>query len=204
MESFPSNINVRSVNQMEENSERLPFLMTIAMGKDGRPDIDVERATASYERVKNIRSRIIEEALFVEASVTGVILAFVLGDKRYREARLLRALIFDSEFCTFMQKRKILSKIFDICGDDIQCLTKDEAKFLRRNLNEIILERDKFAHGQLLIDGFTYKPWIIYYRDGENKDEIEEGIEEKFIDKCKQVEVKLDKLRDFFKRHNLG
>jgi len=178
--------------------------MTLAKGKDGRSDVDVQRATASYEKVKNVRSRIIEEALFVEMYLTGVILNFVLGEERHRETRLLRSLIFDSGFCTFMQKRQMLSKIFRICGDEIQCLTKDEGKSLRRNLNEIILERDKFAHGQLLIDGFTYRPWIIYYRDGEQKHEVEEKIEEKFIKKCREIESQLSKLRDFFKTNQLG
>jgi hypothetical protein len=189
---------------MEKNPHRLPFLMTIAKGADGRPHVDVERATASYEEVKNVRSRIIEEALFVESSLTGVILDFILGAERHREARLLRSLIFDSEFCTFMQKRRMLSKIFKICGDEIHCLTQDEGKRLRRNLNAIIFERDKFAHGRLLIDGFTYKPWIIYYRDGEQREEIKEGIAEVFREKCRGVESQLSKLRYFFKKNQFG
>jgi hypothetical protein len=108
---------------MIEDYHTLPFLVTLYKGKDGKPDYDVKRAISSYEKVKDIRTRVIEEALGIESSLTITIITFILGEKKYRELRILRSLIFDAEFCTFMQKRKMLSRIFDICGVKIRCFT---------------------------------------------------------------------------------
>lgn len=184
---------------------RLPFLMTVAKGKDGRPDVDVGPAVASYEKSKNVRSRIIEKALNVESLLTGVILTFILGAGLHsRESRILKLLVFDAEFCTFMQRRKMLSKIFNMCGDELDCLTPEEGKVLRRTLNEIILEKDKFAHGRLLIDGLNYRPWIIYQRNGEQREVIDEETGKVFMTKCKDLEEHLAKLRAVFSARSPG
>jgi len=188
---------------MNEDYYTLPFLVTLYKGEDGAPNYDVKRAISSYEKVKDIRSRIIEETFSIESSLTLTIITFILGEKRYRELRLLRSLIFDAEFCTFMQKRKMLSRIFDICGEKIQCFTAEEGKQIRRNLNKIILERDKFAHGQILIDTFEYKPFIVYYRNGEQRDEIIDNLQDVFLKQCREIELSLAKLRDYFKENKI-
>lgn len=188
---------------MNEDHYKLPFLVTIYRGKNGSPNYDIKRAISSYEKVKDIRSRIIEKALDIESSLTLTIITFILGEKKYRELRLLRSLVFDAEFCNFMQKRKMLSRIFNICGERIQCFTVEEGKQLRRNLNRLILERDKFAHGQILIDTFEYKPFIVYYRNGEQRDEIFDNLRDVFLKQCREVESSLAKLRDYFKANKI-
>ena len=143
---------------------RLPFISTIALDKKGRPNFDTKRAMASYEKAKGIRSSIIDEALMVESKLISVIIAFIFGEHRKsnrREMDLIMSFVFNAEFCTFMLKRKMLSKIFNICGNSIDCISKEDGKKLRRKLNEIILVRNKFAHGQILVDGFTYEPFYL-------------------------------------------
>jgi hypothetical protein len=40
-----------------------------------------------------------------------------------------------------MHKRKILSQMFEMKGDSITCFSHDEAKNLRKEIHDIILER---------------------------------------------------------------
>ena len=129
-----------------------------------------------YNRFKKMRAEIIEEALYIENLLTITILHFLVGTD-YSRHGLLRALIFESEFCTFMSKRKMLSNIFQMYSDKITCINKKDSKLLRGQLNQLILERDMLVHGVMLMRGSKGKVIIEYYRG----EPIEEEIDANFL-----------------------
>ena len=168
---------------------------------DGKPIIDNDKMRKAYESIRPIRNLIIESALLVESALTVAILHFTVGVD-YPKQNILRSFVFEAEFCTFMQKRKMLSKIFEIEEKNITCLTREEAKNLRREINEIILERDKFTHGMIIIDCREYQAMIQYYRNGTQIDKIESESGDKFFEKCQKCIYSLSKLTDFFKSNS--
>lgn len=187
----------------EEIIIKSPYLLTnIPMGPDNRPLYDTVRAQKVYESVQPIRNSVIESALDIESSLTGTILHFTVGTN-YPVHNILRELVFDAEFCTFMQKRKILSKIFEMKGEDISCFTTTESKSLRQDVNFIILERDKFAHGSIVIDCRDYRAAIKYFRGGAKLDFIDMSYLDNFLEVYERCENMLTRLNNFFRENKL-
>lgn len=121
----------------------------------------------------------------------------------YSRHRLLRTLIFDAESCSFMQLRKMLSLIFDLFQDQISILTKDESKKLRRQLNDIIIFRNMFAHGDICINAPTSEVLIQYFQGGQVETVISEGLINDFVEKCKEVDICLRKLNEYFRNSRI-
>lgn len=157
----------------------------------------VARFQEKYRWFTQMRSIVIDEALYIENYLTIVLLHFVVHTD-YRRHKILRTLIFESEFCSFMQQRKMLSMIFDLFSDSITCLSKDGAKQLRRDINDLILHRDMFAHGHIIIDGPTEKVFVKYYRGGPTETEVTEEFLQKFKKSADAIREKLRVLNEFF------
>lgn len=104
-----------------------------------------------YSKFTAVRSEIIDAALWVENTLTVFILHALIGED-YSRHKLLRAFVFEAEFCSFMQKRKILSMLFEEFSTQITCINTAESKVLRREINEIIETRNIFAHGHIVVD----------------------------------------------------
>lgn len=168
---------------------------------DGTPIIDNDKAYNAYELIRPIRNLIVESAILVESSLTVAILHFMVGVD-YVKQDILRSFVFEAEFCTFMQKRKMLSKIFDTEGKNITCISKEEAKYLRKEINNIILERDKFAHGIIIIDCKEYQAMIQYHRNGTQIDKIKSEHGDEIYEKCQKCIYILGKLTEFFKSYS--
>ena len=182
----------------------MPFTVSrIPVDKDGKPTFDPHRASEVYQSVKGIRGRIIEAALRVETDLTATILCYLVGGQNSVQNKL-REFIFDAEFCTFMQKRKMLSKIFDIDGSEINYKSAIEAKQLRRCINEIILVRNKYAHGEIVVDCTDYKPYIKYYSNGTQEELIDPEIVQEFEMKCLRIHEELSELFIFFKEKDIS
>lgn len=158
----------------------------------------VARFQKKYRWFTQLRSVVIDEALSIENLLTVVLLHFLVHTD-YRRHKALRTLIFEAEFCSFMQRRKMLSTIFDLFSDSITCLNKKEAKQLRRDLNGLILNRDMFAHGRIIIDGPTEKVFIEYYRNGPTETEVTEEFIQQFKASAEVIEGKLRVLNEFFR-----
>ncbi len=187
----------------EETIITFPYLLTnIPIGPDKKPIIDTIRAQKVYESVQPIRNTVIESALHIESTLTSALLHFTAG-QNYPIHNILRELVFDAEFCTFMQKRKMLSKLFEMKGENISCLTRSESKSLRRNINRIISERDKFAHGFIVIHCRNYKAGIKYFSGGEKIDPIDHSYLDGFLDVYEECEKMLTKLNNFVRENNL-
>ena len=158
------------------------------------------RFQEKYNWFTQMRGVVINEALKIENSLTLVLLHFLVHTD-YRRHRLLRTLIFEAEFCSFIQKRKMLSMIFDLFSDSLTCLSKEEAKQLRRDINNLILHRDMFAHGRIVIDGKTEKVFVEYYRGGPTETEVTEEFLQKFKKSATAIQEKLRVLNEFFREN---
>lgn len=163
----------------------------------------VARFQEKYWWFTQLRGIVIDEALRIENHLTIVLLHFLVHTD-YRRHKVLRTLIFESEFCSFMQQRKMLSMIFDLFSDSITCLSKDEAKQLRRDINDLILHRDMFAHGQIILDGPTEKVFVKYYRAGPTETEVTEEFLQKFKKSAEAIREKLRVLNEFFRENEFA
>jgi len=174
----------------------------IPLDVKGKPSLDAKKINEVYESVRPIRNTIIESALLVEHALTSVILFFIDGKSLDRRS-ILKNLLFDSDNFTFMQKRKVFSQIFEMKGDKITCLTPNEAKALRREINDIILERNKYAHGVIIIDCMSWKAQIKYFHGRERTEDVTPEIGKQFFDRCQECVRLLDKLVDYFRENEI-
>lgn len=175
----------------------------IPLDETGKPSLDAKKINEVYESVRPIRNTIIESALLVEHALTFAILFFIDGNKRHDRRSVLKKLFFDSDHFTFMQKRKVLSQIFEMKGNEITCFSPDEAKHLRREMNDIILERNKYAHGVIVIDCMNWKAQIKYFHGQERTEDITPETGNRFFDRCQDCVRLLDKLVDFFRENEI-
>jgi hypothetical protein len=127
-----------------------------------------KKCLEKYNHFTQMRSIVIDTALNIENSLTIVILHFLAG-KDYSLHNLLHEFIFDAEFCSFMQKRKMLSMIFEMFPSIPTVISVEEGKDLWRRINDLIITRDMFAHGIIFIDGKTDKVVLEYYSGGKKK-----------------------------------
>jgi hypothetical protein len=159
-----------------------------------------ERFHEKYNKFTQIRSIVIDDSLEIENLLTIVLLHFLVH-KDYRRHRLLRTLIFEAEFCTFMHQRRMLSLIFDIFPNSLSCFTEEEGKQLRRNINDLILDRDMFAHGHIFIDAQTEDVVIRYYRGGRKERVIADNFLDGFKKMVRDIDEKLSLLNENFREN---
>jgi hypothetical protein len=169
--------------------------------RDAHPLRDAEtlkRYQDQYKFFTLMRSEVIDEALDIENFLTVIILHFLVG-KDYSRHKLLRALVFEAEFCSFMQKRKMLSLIFEMYPKAFPFLSDAEAKRVRRELNDLILDRDMFAHGTIVIAGPEGKVIIEYYRGGKTETELNEETLPRILHRCEYLREQFKKINDFLR-----
>jgi hypothetical protein len=153
-----------------------------------------------YNHFTSMRSIVIDAALNIENFLTVVILHFLVGTD-YSRHRLLREFVMDAEFCSFMQKRKMLSMMFEVFPNISKALSADEGKDLRRRINDLILARDMFAHGDICIDAEGDKVIIEYYRAGKKEKEIDSDMVSEIIESSRVIGEKLTKLNEYFREN---
>lgn len=176
------------------------FVKNIPRPKKGQKKlVDLRKIKKLYHQIAPLRSVVIEGALHVENLLTTTILLY-LAEKHFKLLQAkLREYIFDAEFCTFMQKRKMLTKIFEEHGDRITCFSKIEAKTLRKNIDDIVTTRNKFAHGDIIISYADSSTLIKYYSGGTREEKIVPEDGDIFTKKCKMVADDLRKLIGYLK-----
>lgn len=148
------------------------------------------------------RSQILEASLMIETLLIATISHLIVGQD-YPRFYLLRYLVFDAEFCTFMQLRKMLSMVFTLFDDQITCLSKEDGKRLRSEINNIIKIRNMFAHGYSIIDATEGNYSIRYYDNGPVLKVISDNFVNSFLEKCKETRDKLRILNEFFRENGL-
>lgn len=131
-------------------------------------------------------------------------ISHLLVGQDYPRFFLLRHLIFDADFCTFMQLRKILSAVFSIFGDQFTCLSKEDGKKLRSEISNIIKVRNMFAHGMSVIDAETNSYSIRYFDSGVVIKAIDDSFVDSFLKNCKETRNNLSILNEFLRENNLN
>jgi len=161
-----------------------------------------KKCQEKYNHFTEMRSIVIDTALIIEHYLSVVILHFLVGTD-YSRHELLREFIFDAEFCSFMQKRKMLSMIFEMFPSISEVLSDGESKELRRQINELILHRDMFAHGNICIDAEKDKVIIEYYRGGKKETEISPNVISEITKSSNSIKEKLHMLNEYFRENRL-
>lgn len=171
---------------------------------DSSNDTDRDRLgqyRRQYLKFTRLRGKIIDAALDIEGLLTAVLLHFLVGSD-YKRHDLLRTLIFDAEFCTFMQKRRILSRLFEMYPSERLGTTVTNAKILRQELNQLILDRDMFAHGTLFVDASNDKLFIRFSRNGEREIEVNNETVRKTLKRAEKVSKTLSHLNEYLANHD--
>lgn len=95
-------------------------------------------------------------------------MSFIFG-KDYKRHGWFKGLILEKEFFNFMLKRKLLSDITDFFKDKLSVISSDIFKQVRKDLNDLILIRNKVAHGSIFYDGDREAFYIEYYEGRKKK-----------------------------------
>lgn len=148
------------------------------------------------------RSQVLEASLMIETLLIATISHLIVGQD-YARFHLLRYLVFDAEFCSFMQLRKMLSMVFTLFDVQITCLSKEEGKTLRSEINNIIKIRNMFAHGLSIIDANEERYSIRYYDSGPVLKVISDDFVNSFLEKCKETRDMLRILNEFLRENSL-
>jgi hypothetical protein len=149
-----------------------------------------------YNEYSNMRSEVIDAALHIENTLTIILLHFFVGED-YKKHRLLRAFIFEAEFCSFMQKRKMLGLLFEQFSNQITVLNDAESKLLRREISSIIEMRNIFAHGHIYIDAQDFSVYIKHYQSGPKEVKITKATLDEYIKKCDTCHRIMSELNTF-------
>ena len=149
----------------------------------------MEKAKDTYDRFKYYRSEVIEAALFVESSLTNILLDFLSGADATRRA-LLREHLLNAEFCTFHQKWKLLRQLLKLYGASLK-LPEQEMKTLRKELMQVISLRNRFAHCTIRVDARDFSVWIEYLEDGRQFEKVVEEELASTTDLCDRVHGQL-------------
>lgn len=148
-----------------------------------------DKAKSTYDRFKKYRGEVIEAALFVENTLTNILLDFFSYPSAQRRA-ILRGLVFDAEFCTFFQKWKLLRQLIDIYGTELG-LDRNELKTLKQELHRLIALRNRFAHGAIYVDARDFSVWIEYIEGGKQFDKVSESELSNTTDMCDRIHRQL-------------
>jgi hypothetical protein len=125
---------------------------------------------STYQQFKFYRAEVIEAALFIEARLK-VLLSLLYAGTDERQIQLFRSSVLDPESCTFMHKWKMLHEAIEQLGMPRDCLNEKARKALFADLQRLIDDRNKFAHGSLYIDGRSGKPLLQYFQKGKRQEE---------------------------------
>ncbi|GBE36211.1 hypothetical protein BMS3Bbin07_00355 [bacterium BMS3Bbin07] len=93
--------------------------------------------------------------------------------------------------------------IFVIFPSLSEVFSNEENKDLRRQINELILNRDKFAHGNIFIDAENDKVIIQYYSRGKRETEISPEVISEITKSADFIKDKLHVLNDYFRTNRL-
>jgi len=149
-------------------------------------------AKSTYDRFKRYRGEVIEASLFVENTLTNVLLDFFSYPSAQRRT-ILRNLVFDAEFCTFFQKWKLLRQLLDIFGLNLD-LDKVDLKTLKHELHQLISLRNRFAHGEIYVDARDFSVCIEYFEGEKKLDYVNETELSNTTDMCDRIHGQLYKI----------
>jgi len=181
----------------------LPFVIlhSSSLDKSVAPK-SIQEQQVIYKKFKRLRGEVIEAALDVENLLKVIILHFVVG-KDYQRHELLRSLVFDAEFCSFMQKYKMLMKIIKKIPDLGGILSPEDEKKLKKELERLIEERNMFAHGEISLDECDGSAEITYYTSSKKTEKINDETGQAIMQRYTLVRETLSEINRFLREHNV-
>jgi hypothetical protein len=136
------------------------------------------------------RGHIINNALFIEEKID-LIISKLLFRKELEGAGLFKSVVLSREFFSFMSKWKVMRDLLKTLSPFKEANYSE----LFRDLQFIVNERDKFAHGQVMYSGNSGERILLeYFKETLQKEEITEATVKTFIEKCTKCYEKLDKI----------
>lgn len=148
----------------------------------------------AYEHFKKFRTEVIEAGLFVESTLNNVLLDFLAPPSADGRDRL-RSLILDAEFCSFFQKWRLLRQLLELYESGLH-LDEGEMKSLRQNLHEVIALRNRFAHGQIYVNGTDLSVWLEYMEGTKQRVQLNEDQLRAAKEQCNLVHRLLWKVHE--------
>lgn len=126
----------------------------------------IAKCAAAYNAIKPKRAEVIEAALSVEGILDQVLLDLLVGRDAIKRARLTE-LILAAEFCTSFQKWKMLRELMSAEPSYFEQLLEGDKITLRNEIHALIEDRNKFAHGDLIVNvPENYAVDLRYYEGG--------------------------------------
>ncbi len=178
-----------------EFDERDFSVKNITVAQVNDPEL-LLKFSSMYQSFKTVRAQVIDWAIDTEDSLK-VAICFFFFESDFKKHDVFRGMILDAEFCSFMQKRRILSHIFDNYSDTFPSFNREESKELLHELNNIILDRNKFAHGRVFVNAGNNTIELHYYHGKQIEEEIKPDAIEEMKERVKKVDRLLGKLIDY-------
>lgn len=145
------------------------------------------------------RGEYIEKSLHLENSMDVFIRHFLFGTD-YKKHKEFSDLVLSAEFCTFSQKKRMIKKILTNHPKLFPGLNSKKTKAIIQRIGKVISDRNKLAHGSIIFDFITNKPFLIYYDNGEKEIELNDDFFNKFNERYlfleEEVGVLIADLRD--------
>jgi len=136
------------------------------------------------------RGHIINNALFIEEKLD-LIICKILFRKELDGAGYFKTMVLSREFFSFMSKWKVLRDLLKTLSP----FKEQDYSELFRDLQSIVNDRDKFAHGQVMYSGNRGEKIILeYFKETLQKEEVTEYTIKSFIERCRKCHEELDKL----------
>jgi hypothetical protein len=151
-----------------------------------------------YNQIKPKRAEAIEAALSVEGALDMVLLDLLVGKDESRRDVLREHVLFP-EFCTSMQKWKMLKRLVDTFPEYFKILNNEQLTELKRDIKELMDDRNKFAHGDLFVDGQEFHVELRYYENGTKWLQVNHDYFNGLIEKAFRSSKSLQNLHKTFK-----
>ncbi len=153
-------------------------------------EFDTTEAFKKDEQFQSIRGQIINNALFVEEKIDYIITK-ILFNKNFAQADLFINIILSREFFNFMNKKKVLKDLLS----SVEPFKNRNHHELYQNIQKVIDERNKFAHGQVSYSGNKgEKIFIQYFKEEIVNEEITQTSVNNFLDMARKCYGELDKI----------
>lgn len=153
----------------------------------------LDKYALQYKELMHKRGDYIDMCLDIEGDLDAFICLFLFG-KDYKKSDLFRELVLEAEFFTFFQKKKMVERIIMKNLNLFPNLTADRAESIIQSIWNIINDRNKMAHGRIVIDVGNEKPMLEYYENGRREIELNSKFFEKFENRIGFVDKELRSL----------
>ena len=172
---------IRVNNQIEMSPEGIPYNLK-------KPNLT--DTFKKNEQFQAIRGQIINDSLFVEEKIDEII-SKILFNEDSNQTDLFINIILSREFFNFMNKKKVMKDLLS----SVEPFKKRDYHELYQNIQKVIDERDKFAHGQVSYSGNKgEKIFIQYFKGKIIKEEITTESRDGFLEIIKKCHEYLDKI----------